>query len=104
MNSIEVGALMLSNTGTDFSTTLKFLRSKAGKSRYRLAQYSGLTEAYLSRLESGERNNPSRNVVMRIGFALVTDTSSVTMDDVNQLLWAAGYAPLLSRGESIFLN
>ena len=95
---------MLSNTGTDFSTTLKFLRSKAGKSRYRLAQYTGLTEAYLSRLESGERNNPSRNVVVKLGLALASETSAVTLDDVNQLLLSAGYAPLLSRGESISLN
>ena len=41
--------------GLQFSEQLKLLRLKAGKSRYRLAQYSGLNEAYLLRLESGER-------------------------------------------------
>ncbi len=41
-----------------FATTLKRLRTKAGKSRYRLAQYSGLDQAYVLRLESGERTNP----------------------------------------------
>ena len=45
----------LANRNTEFSGTLKRLRSKSGKSRYRLAQFSGLDEAYLLRLESGER-------------------------------------------------
>ena len=95
---------MLSANGFAFSATIKGLRTKTGKSRYRLAQYSGLTEAYLSRLESGERNNLSRNVVVKLGLALASETSAVTLDDVNQLLLSAGYAPLLSRGESISLN
>ena len=92
---------MLSANGTEFSATLKSLRFKSGKSRYRLAQYTGLSEAYLSRLESGERQNPTRDVVMKLGLALVADTSSVTMEDVNELLLSAGYAPLRGRGESL---
>ena len=49
---------------TRFSQTLKRLRLQSGKSRYKLAQYSGLDEAYLLRLESGERRNPSRDAVV----------------------------------------
>ena len=98
---IKVGAHMLSANETEFSATLKRLRSKSRKSRYRLARYTGIDEAYLSRLESGEKQNPSRDIVMKIGLALVADTSSVTMDDVNELLLAARYAPLRGRGESL---
>ena len=51
-----------------FAETLKRLRIKSGKSRYKLAQYSELSEPYILRLESGERANPSRDVVGRLGM------------------------------------
>ena len=82
-----------------FGDTLKTLRSKSGKSRYRLAQYSGLNEAYILRLESGERSNPSRNVVLMLGLALVEGSGSVGIWDIDGLLLSAGYAPLRRRGE-----
>ena len=83
-----------------FGQTLKNLRTKSGKLRYRLNQYSGLDEAYILRLESGERQNPSRDAVMKLGLALVATSESMSIQDVNELLLAAGYAPLRSRGEA----
>ena len=91
---------MASNATTEFSRTLKRLRSKSEKSRYKLAQYSGLDEAYVLRLESGERQNPSRDTVMKLGLALVSDSDTVSIHDVNELLLAGGYAPLRGRGEA----
>ena len=91
---------MASNATTEFSRTLKRLRSKSEKSRYKLAQYSGLDEAYVLRLESGERQNPSRDTVMKLGLALVADSDTVSIHDVNELLLAGGFAPLRGRGES----
>ena len=82
-----------------FAATMKNLRTKSGKSRYRLVEYSGLDEAYILRLESGERQNPSRDTVMKLCLALASTSESVTIHDVNELLLAAGYAPLRSRGE-----
>lgn len=84
---------------TEFSAALEKLRRNAGKSRYSLAQFSGIDEAYILRLESGERQNPTRDVVLKLGLALVANSPSVTLHDVNGLLLAARYAPLLSRGE-----
>ena len=75
-----------------FGETLKTLRSKAQKSRYRLAQYSGLVEAYILRLESGERQNPSRDSVMKLSLALASTSEVVNIQDVNALLLAAGYS------------
>ena len=83
-----------------FAHTLRNLRTKSGKSRYRLAQYSGLDEAYILRLESGERQNPSRDAVFKLCLALTADSDSITINDANELLLAAGYAPLRSRGEA----
>ena len=82
-----------------FGETLKTLRVRAGKSRYRLAQYTGLSQAYLMRLENGERANPSRDVVLMLGLALVENSESVTIWDIDDLLLSAGYAPLRKRGE-----
>jgi DNA-binding XRE family transcriptional regulator len=93
-----------SHRQTEFSVLLKRTRDKAGKSRYSLAQFSGVDEAYILRLESGERQNPSRDVVVKLGLALVFDSRAVTLDDVNSLLLAATYAPLLGRGETYSWN
>ena len=95
------GGYMGAYRPTEFSSLLKKIREEAGKSRYSLAQFSGIDEAYLLRLESAERQNPSRDVVVKLGLALVANSQSVTLHDVNGLLLAANYAPLLSRGETI---
>lgn len=80
-----------------FGEKLKILRQKAGKSRYRLTQYSGIDQAYIQRLETGERNHPSRDVVLMLGYALVESSDSVTVHDVDELLLSAEYAPLRRR-------
>ena len=82
-----------------FAETLKRLRIKSGKSRYKLAQYSELSEPYILRLESGERANPSRDVVVMLGMALAQGDSSIEIWDVDALLLSADYAPLRRRGE-----
>jgi transcriptional regulator with XRE-family HTH domain len=76
-----------------FSETLYILRTRTGKSRYRLWQLTGLDQAFLSRLETGEKN-PSRNTVLLLGLALVHDCNQISCNDVDELLISAGYAPL----------
>ena len=81
----------------DFGSTLKTLRKMSGKSRYRLAQLSGIDQAYLLRLERGEQTNPSRDLVIRLGLALVSGSQAVTLENVDELLFSAGFAPLQRR-------
>jgi transcriptional regulator with XRE-family HTH domain len=81
-----------------FGVMLKRLRAKAGKSRYKLAQWTGLSEAYLLRLENGERNNPGRDVVLLIALALVYDSPAIDVYDIEELMLSADYAPLRKRG------
>ena len=88
----------------EFPAVLRVLRERSGKSIYRLAQYSGIIEAYLRRLETGERRNPTRDTVVKIGIALVQDSAEVSIHDVQELLLAAGFTPLLGRNETITLN
>ena len=82
-----------------FAETFKRLRIKSGKSRYKLSQYSGLSDPYILRLESGERTNPSRDVVMMLGTALAQGVSSIEIWDIDALLLSADHAPLRRRGE-----
>ena len=82
-----------------FAETFKRLRIKSGKSGYKLAQYSGLSEPYIHRLETGERANPSRDVVMMQGTALAQGVPSIEIWDIDALLLSADYAPLRRRGE-----
>ena len=84
----------------NFAETLKKLRKRASKSRYRLAQYSDLNQAYILRLESGARGNPSRDVVIMLGLALVEGSDSVAIWDIDELLMSAEYAPLRKRGDA----
>ena len=80
-----------------FNDTLMKLRQRAGKSKYRLAQFSGIDQAYVLRLESGDRSNPSRDVVLMLALALVENSQAISIDDVDDLLLAAGYAPFRRR-------
>ena len=83
----------------DFSSTFSALRCKSGNSRYKLAKWTGLSEAYIHRLEHGERTGPSRDVVVMLALALTRGESSVEIWEVDDLLLAAGCAPLRRRGE-----
>jgi transcriptional regulator with XRE-family HTH domain len=83
----------------EFGETLKRLRTKAAKSRYKLAQWTGLSEAYLLRLENGERANPSRDVVLLIALALTSGSQNIDIYDIEEFTLSAGYAPLRKRGD-----
>ena len=74
------------------------LRQKTGKSRYNMAKFTGLDESYLLRLETGERNNPSRDVVLMLALALVRQSNLVEIWDIDNLLMSAEHSPLRKRG------
>ena len=77
----------------EFGKKLQQLREKAGKSRYELSKLSGLDQAFIGRLETGEKN-PSRNTVIRLGIALVRGNTKVSLFDIDELLITAEFAPL----------
>ena len=69
--------------------TLRTRYGARGMSLTELAKRTGLDKAYLHRLESGERENPSWRTVMLIACAL-----EVSERLTNELLERAYYAPL----------
>ena len=81
---------------------LRRFRERAGKSIPAIADATGIDRMYLYRierqeadwlhrpLEGGSPRQPSRDLIIRLGFALQLD-----IDDVDELLMLAGYAPLM---------
>ena len=87
----EVGMRMQAGLYTNqFAETFSKLLEKSGVSCYRVGTFIGLDQAYLSRLRSGERYNPSPEVIMRIGLALMRLSDKITMYDVENLLNSVG--------------
>ena len=80
-----------------FAETLKRLRIKAGKSRYRLWEFSGLDQSYIARLENGKKVSPSRTTVILLGMALLRNSDKIDLSDIEELLLAADFAPLRKR-------
>jgi len=71
----------------DFSALLKRYRNRAGLSQSELARRAGISASYVNRLEEGERQPPSRSVVLQISEALRLDSTAT-----DALVLAAGYA------------
>ena len=94
MNNDVLGGEM-----SEFGKKLCSLRRKCGRSRYNLARFSGLSEAYILRLETGERRNPSRDVVIMLALSLVRASDVFEVWDIDELLTSASYAPLRRRGQ-----
>lgn len=66
-----------------FGEYLKALRERAGISQEALAEEAGISSAYVSQLESGQRNPPSPHVLRQMAGPLQVPYVS--------LLYAAGY-------------
>ena len=74
----------------DFSTAFSKLLQRVGVSRYQISSYSRLDQAYLSRLKSGKRCNPSRETILTICLALA-HFGHINLYDVEELFKSAGW-------------
>ena len=72
----------------DFGSTLRRYRLRAGVSQNALAKVVGINASYINRLESGEREAPTREVAHALARAL-----ALCPDEVDRLLFAAGHVP-----------
>ena len=75
----------------ELGTLLRHWRSMRGMSQLDLASEAGSTPRYVSFVETG-RSSPSRQMVVRLARAL-----DVPLRERNELLLAAGFAPLYTR-------
>ena len=77
-----------------FAQALIKFRTKAKMKPYALALDSSVDPTYLARLERGEKVNPGRHLVLRLGQALLDNSGDISLADVDKLLKSAGYGPL----------
>ena len=74
----------------DFSKILSDLVEKNGITNYQINQYSGLDQGYLSRLRTGQANNPSPETIVKIGISLAHCSNKITIIDIENLFNACG--------------
>ena len=77
---------------TKFQRQLRKMIGKSGLTVYGLAAMSGIHSSYLGRLLSGERGNPSCDVVQELTNALAESSNEITKQDMVSLVEFAGYS------------
>jgi hypothetical protein len=75
-----------------FSKVFSRLLEENRVSCYKISLYSHLDEAYVNRLKSGEKSNPSPETIEKISLALVHCSKNVSLDDVEELFHSVGYS------------
>ena len=82
---------MISNLyAKEFSREFSVLLSKHEISCYRISQFTGIDQAYLSRLKNGEKCNPSTDVILKICLALTHFSPKIKLSDIEDLLNSVG--------------
>ncbi len=74
----------------DFPKVLFELLNKTGVTCYKIEQYTGLDQGYLSRLKNGKKKNPGPEVVVKISIALVHFSQDIEMADIEDLFNSIG--------------
>jgi hypothetical protein len=73
-----------------FSEVFSRLLEKSGISCYGVSKFSGIDQAYLSRLRKGDKDHPSPEVVMRISLALAHCSDKLSLHDIEELFNSTG--------------
>ena len=74
----------------DLSEVFSTLLEKSRISCYQISQYSHLDQAYLSRLKSGAKTNPSLETIIKISLALTHYSEKIKLDDIQRLFRSVG--------------
>ena len=99
LDELNIAILRLYGPDTKFQRQLAKLRKRSRLSSYGLATLADVDTSYLRRLITGEKRNPGRRVVARLGEALLGHSASVSTKDVDRLMRYAGYLPLKHWGK-----
>ena len=80
-----------------FSQAFQRILEKTGVSCYQISQYTGLDQAYLSRLKKGVRNNPSVETIMKISLAIACFSTKFSIRDAENLFNSIGRSLIPKR-------
>jgi transcriptional regulator with XRE-family HTH domain len=75
---------------SDFSQAFSKALQKTGASCYEVSQYSQVDQAYLSRLRSGEKDDPSAETIMRICLGFAHCSPAFSLWDAERLFNSVG--------------
>ena len=81
----------------DFSKVFSTFLEKTRISCYQISQYTHLDQAYLSRLKTGKKQNPSTETVIKISLALAHYSNQVQLHDIQRLFKSVGRSILTSE-------
>lgn len=70
---------MAQQPGNAFGANLKSLRETRKLQKKQLAQKAGVSRPYLTQLESGQKDNPSDDIIERLAVALDVPSATLTM-------------------------
>jgi len=74
----------------NFSKVFDKVLAETGVTCYKISQYSGLDEGYLSRLKSGLKDNPSPETIIKICIAIAHYSERTKLHDIEALFNATG--------------
>jgi hypothetical protein len=74
----------------NFSEVFSKILKKAEVSCYNISQYTHLDQAYLSRLKTGEKQNPSPETIIKISLALAHYSKHIQLHDIQNLFKSVG--------------
>jgi len=73
-----------------FNKAFSHLLEKTGVTGYKIEQFTGLDQGYISCLKNGKKNNPGPEVVVKISLALAHFSQDITIWDIEDLLNSIG--------------
>ena len=82
----------------NFSAVFANLLRDSGVTCYQISEFTGLNQPYLSRLRSGEKQNPSPETIMKISLALTHYSYKIKLHDIQKLFKSVGRS-LLSNDD-----
>jgi len=74
----------------NFTEVFLKLVTKSGVTPYQIHQFTHLDQAYLGRLKSGEKNNPSPETIVKIGLAICHFNAKVKISEIEVLFKSVG--------------
>ena len=94
MGKLHAALILLREPQTPFQRHLRDMMDRCQISAYALGNMSRADPSYVLRLLSGERQNPSRDVVISMAQALQEYSTMISDEDVDRLIEYSGHVPL----------
>ena len=74
----------------NFAEVFSKLIAKSRVTGYQIFQFTHIDQAYIGRLKSGERNNPSPETIVKIGLAICHFNNKIKISEIEVLFKSVG--------------